>query len=50
MNGKKAREIRKEIYGDKTGRYRTYYKEGKTINSDNLRKRYKKAKKRTHTQ
>ena len=48
MNGKKAKQLRKLIYGDKSYRDRKYMKKGLTLISDQLRLKYKKLKKLFH--
>lgn len=47
MNQKKAKKIRKEIYGEYSPRARKYYMDSEgTIFCDKLRRTYKKAKKK----
>jgi hypothetical protein len=46
MNQKKAKRIKREVYGDYSPKFRKYYRDSEgTIFCDKLRRLYKKAKK-----
>lgn len=51
MNGKKAKAIRKEVYGDYSIRYRAYGRDPKKGNiiADDRRRLYQKTKRRAQT-
>lgn len=46
MNGKKARQIRKQVYGDRDYRDRKYFRLGREVRADRFREKYQEEKKK----